>query len=113
MISVQSKTMNIDRHKTPRIYKCGFTKLQEKKEKQKKEQQILDQTPLIKNYFQSRPIELEKTDASSDNNETLIVAVSSFSIQCNCFAFFFFFFVFHFQVVISKIIIIPRARQMI
>ena len=42
---------SIDRHKTPRSYKSGFDKAKEKKDKQKKDEELLSQTHKITNFF--------------------------------------------------------------
>lgn len=45
---------SIDGHKTPRVYKSGFDKLQEKKEKEKKFEKLKAQTRRMTDFLSTK-----------------------------------------------------------
>lgn len=61
---------SIDRHKSKRVYKSGYNKIIEKKEKETKTEKLLSQTHRMTDFFRSDHVDRQtSTQFASTRNE--------------------------------------------
>lgn len=53
-----------DRHKTPRVYKSGYEKSKERKEKKQKDDKLLAQTRRVTDFFSTNQNNVESVETS-------------------------------------------------